>query len=234
VGLVVEVEGCPVGCRAGGAGHVGHLPGEGVPDLPDRGCPAPCPVGARWCMMGHHEVIMPLPAAYARPVLAPLPDPAEGLDPAEVEVEGFGEALSPAELGALVVLARGGSVGEAALVARVHRNTVARWRRPGARLDLALAGLRAERVAAVRLSLSRAAAAVADELVALALDPAAPPAVRVRAACAVLDRAGLGPCAEPVAPVVEVEPLDPLKVLARLAEALRDVPDCPAEVGLVS
>jgi hypothetical protein len=205
VGFVVEVEGCPVGCRAGGAGHVWHLPGEGVPDLPDRGCPAPCPVGARWCMMGHHEVIMPLPAAYARPVLAPLPDPAEGLDPAEVEVEGFGEALSPAELGALVVLARGGSVGEAALVARVHRNTVARWRRPGARLDLALAGLRAERVAAVRLSLSRAAAAVADELVALALDPAAPPAVRVRAACAVLDRAGLGPCAEPVAPVVEVE-----------------------------
>ena len=178
---------------------------------------------------------MPLPA---RPLLVPVVAPP---DPAEVEVEGFGEDLSPAELAALVVLARGGSVGEAARVAGVHRNTVARWTRAGARLDLALAALRVERVAAVRLSLSRAAAAVADELVALALDPAAPPAVRVRAACAVLDRAGLGPCAEPVAPVVEVE-VEPtagelgarlLAILARVPAALVSVPDCPAEVDLV-
>jgi len=50
-----------------------------------------------------------------------------------------------------------------------------------------------------------------------------PPAVRVRAACAVLDRSGLRPCAEPVAPVVDpvVDPvvaeLELELVLARAA-----------------
>lgn len=180
--------------------------------------------------MGHPEVLaVPLPAC-----LRAVPLPADEPDRADLEIEGLGEDLSPAEVAALAVLARGGSAGEAARAAGVHRNTVARWTRPGGPLDLALAELRRERVAAVRLALSRSAAAVADELVGLALDPACPPAVRVRAACAVLDRSGLGPCAEPAAPVVEVEPLDPLRVLARLAAVLRDLPDAPAEVELVS
>ena len=175
---------------------------------------------------------MPLPARLRAVPMPPEDEP----DRAEIEVEGLGDDLSPAEVAALAVLARGGSAGEAARAAGVHRNTVARWTRPGGPLDLALAELRRERVAAVRLALSRSAAAVADELVGLALDTACPPAVRVRAACAVLDRSGLGPCAEPAAPVVEVEvePLDPLRVLARFAAVLRDLPDAPAEVELVS
>ncbi len=173
---------------------------------------------------------MPLPARLrAVPLPADEPDRAEG----EIEVEGLGEDLSPAEVAALVVLARGGPAGEAARAAGVHRNTIARWARAGAPLDLALAELRRERVAAARRVLVAAAGAVAGELVGLALDPACPPAVRVRAACAVLDRSGLGPCGEPAAPVVEVEPTagelcDGLgELVARVAAVLRTVPDCP-------
>lgn len=186
-----------------------------MPDLPDGGAWQ----GARRCAVGHDgasdEVLaVPLPAC-----LRAVPLPADEHDRvAEVEVEGIAD-LSPAEVAALVVLARGGPSGEAARAAGVHRNTVARWVRPGAPLDLALAELRRERVAAARRVLVAAAGAVAGELVGLALDPACPPAVRVRAACAVLDRAGLGPCAEPVAPVVDpvVAELELELVLARAA-----------------
>jgi hypothetical protein len=187
--------------------------------------------GARWG--ASDEVLVPLPA---RPLLVPMLAPP---DPAEVEVEGLGEDLSPAEIAALVVLARGGAVGEASAAAGVHRNTVARWARPGAPLALALDELRRERLAAVRLRLVAAAGAAADVLADLALDPAAPPAVRLRAACAVLDRVGLGPAAVELPPPVEVEveaTADEvgarlLAILARVPAALASVPDLRDDEG---
>jgi hypothetical protein len=155
------------------------------------------PDGARWGIAD--EVLVPRPA---RPLLGPVEPPP---DPAALELAGLGADLSPAEVSALVVLARGGTVGEAARAAGVHRNTVARWARPGEALALALDELRRERLAAARLRLVAAAGAAADVLADLALDPAAPPAVRLRAACALLDRVGLGPAVEPPPPAV-VEP----------------------------
>ena len=138
------------------------------------------------------------------------------------------------ELRAFEVLAEGGTVAEAARAAGVHRNTAARWAAPGARVGRELALLRAEQVAGARARLVALSGLALDVLCEVMSDPEASAAARVRAAVAVLDRAGLGPCAEPVAPPEpERTPGDVAArlaaVLARCADVLRDVPDATDE-----
>jgi hypothetical protein len=133
------------------------------------------------------------------------------------------------ELRAFEVLAAGGTVAEAAARAGVHRNTAARWAAPGGRVGRELDLLRAEQVATARARFVALSGLAVDVLADVMNDPEASAAARVRAAVAVLDRAGLGPCAEPAAPEPAPEPPDPLRVLARLAAVLRYLPDCPED-----
>jgi hypothetical protein len=169
------------------------------------------------------EVLLPLPDGYTVPPPPAPPAPA-GLLPLP-------------ELRAFEVLAAGGTVAEAAARAGVHRNTVARWTREGAPLAAALAELRRERLAAARARLVAAAGGAVEVLAELAADPCAPPAVRVRAACALLDRAGLGPRPEPEPPPdpePDPDPCDGARVLAlldrlpALLAALPSLPEPPA------
>jgi hypothetical protein len=154
---------------------------------------------------------------------------------AELDLSARADDLPPGALPALAVLAEGGTVGAAAAAAGVHRNTVARWTREGAPLAAALADLRRERLAAARARLVAAAGSAVEVLAELAADPCAPPAVRVRAACAILDRAGLGPRPEPEPPPEpEPDPFDGARVLAlldrlpALLAALPALPEPPA------
>ena len=138
---------------------------------------------------------MPLPDCYTVPPPPAPPAPA-GLLPLP-------------ELRVFETLAEGGTVAEAARAAGVHRNTAARWAAPGARVGRELALLRVEQAGAARARLVALAGLAVDVLADVMTDPEASAAARVRAAVAVLDRAGLGPCAEPVAPPevdAEVEP----------------------------
>lgn len=166
---------------------------------------------------------MPLPEAltYAPPPPAPPPPSPVGL-------------LSVAELRAFEVLAEGGTVAEAAAAAGVHRNTAARWAAPGGRVGRELLLLRAEQAGAARTRLVALSGLAVEVLRDVMADPEASAAARVRAAVAVLDRAGLGPCPEPVAP--PAPDLTPAAlnarlaaILARVGAALADVPDCPED-----
>ena len=185
---------------------------------PANGCP--------WCGSVHSgalEVLLPLPDAltYAPPPPAPPPPSPVGLLPLP-------------ELRAFEVLAEGGTVAAAAAAAGVHRNTAARWAAPGGRVGRELLLLRAEQAGAARARLVALSGLAVEVLRDVMTDPASSAAARVRAACAVLDRAGLGPCSEPVAPP-EPEPTPGdvtarlAAVLARCAAVLRAVPDATDE-----
>jgi len=160
---------------------------------------------------------LPLPEAltYAPPPPAPPPPAPVGLLPLP-------------ELRAFEVLAEGGTVAEAAAAAGVHRNTAARWAAPGGRVGRELLLLRAEQAAGARARLVALSGLAVEVLAEVMADPEASAAARVRAAVAVLDRAGLGPCSEPLAPP-EPTPGDVAArlaaVLARCADVLRAVPD---------
>lgn len=136
------------------------------------------------------------------------------------------------ELRVFEVLAEGGTVAAAAAAAGVHRNTVARWAAPGGRVGRELALLRAEQVAGARARLVALSGLAVDVLADVMTDPEASAAARVRAAVAVLDRAGLGPTgpeAPPPPPEAELTPAEVgarlAAVLTRCAAALRDCPD---------
>jgi len=166
------------------------------------------------------EVLLPLPDCYTVPAPPAPPAPA-GLLPLP-------------ELRVFETLAEGGTVAEAAAAAGVHRNTAARWAAPGGRVGRELLLLRAEQAGAARARLVALSGLAVEVLRDVMADPEASAAARVRAAVAVLDRAGLGPCSEPVAPP-EPEPTPGdvaarlAAVLTRCAAALADVPDCPED-----
>lgn len=163
---------------------------------------------------------MPLPDCFTVP---PPPPPAPP-SPAGL--------LPLAELRVFETLAEGGTVADAAARAGVHRNTAARWAAPGARVGRELAALRAEQVAGARARLAALSGLALDVLCEVMNDPEASAAARVRAAVAVLDRAGLGPTgpeAPPPPPEAELTPAEVgarlAAVLTRCADALRDCPD---------
>jgi hypothetical protein len=163
------------------------------------------------------EVLLPLPDALTYAPRAPAPPSPVGLLPLP-------------ELRAFETLAEGGTVAEAAAAAGVHRNTAARWAAPGGRVGRELLLLRAEQAGAARARLVALSGLAVEVLRDVMTDPEASAAARVRAACAVLDRAGLGPCPEPVAPPEpELTPGDVTArlaaVLTRCAAVLRAVPD---------
>jgi hypothetical protein len=163
------------------------------------------------------EVILPLPEALRYVSPAPPPAPV-GLLPLP-------------ELRAFEVLAEGGTVAEAAAAAGVHRNTAARWAAPEGRVGRELAALRAEQTARARARLAALSERAVEVLCDVMTDPEASATARVRAAVAVLDRAGLGAHPEPE-PAPELEPeleADPgdrlLSILARTRAALATLPD---------
>ena len=168
-------------------------------------------------------MLLPLPDCYTVPPPPAPPAPA-GL-------------LPLAELRVFEVLAEGGTVAEAAARAGVHRNTAARWAAPGTRVGRELALLRAEQVAGARARLVALSGLAVDVLADVMTDPEASAAARVRAAVAVLDRAGLGPTGPeappPPPPEAELTPAEVgarlAAVLTRCADALRDCPDATDE-----
>jgi hypothetical protein len=165
---------------------------------------------------------LPLPDCYTPPA-PPVPPAPAGLLPLP-------------ELRVFETLAEGGTVAEAAARAGVHRNTAARWAAPCGRVGRELALLRAEQVAGARARLVGLSGLALDVLCEVMQDPEASAAARVRAAVAVLDRAGLGPTgaeAPPPPPEPELTPAEVgarlAAVLTRCADALRDCPDCPED-----
>lgn len=165
------------------------------------------------------EVLLPLPDGYTVPPPPAPPAPA-GLLPLP-------------ELRAFEVLAAGGTVAEAAARAGVHRNTAARWAAPDGRVGRELALLRAEQRAAARARLVALSERAVDVLADVMTDPEASAAARVRAAVAVLDRAGVGPTGPEAPPELEPDLTSGdaaarlASILARVSAALRDLPDCP-------
>jgi len=93
----------------------------------------------------------------------------------------------------------------------VHRSTCWRWlQQPEIRAELRRQ--REERIAAVREELAATALEATRYLRSLVQDDAQPPPIRLRAACAVLDRAGLGKVKKPVGEGIEAWPAEERRV----------------------
>ncbi len=124
------------------------------------------------------------------------------------------EKLSPQQAQVAVALAQGRSVTKAAAAAGVHRATVYNWNRASADFREAVKQARQEFVAALADQLRDLSSAALDTLTALLSSPETSPAVRLKAALAILERPGFPhpgwQLPEPVAPPREQEVLEGL------------------------
>jgi AcrR family transcriptional regulator len=96
--------------------------------------------------------------------------------------------LSPAQAQVIASLAQGRSVTAAALEAGIHRTTVHHWFRHEPAFELAVQHATAEYAATLNDGMRDLAALALETLHNLLADPETPPAVRLKAALAVLER----------------------------------------------
>ncbi|MBK7398988.1 MAG: helix-turn-helix domain-containing protein [Myxococcales bacterium] len=128
---------------------------------------------------------------------------------------------------ALLLLAEGASPAEVTAATGVHRATLWRWRNEDVDFSSRLAELRAQHLEAHRADLSAAVGRALARIVALVDDPLAPPAVQLRAAECILDRAGIGASSASEVPIV---PLD----ADGERELVRSILDDPRTAALVA
>jgi AcrR family transcriptional regulator len=98
--------------------------------------------------------------------------------------------LTPAQITALAALAGGGNVSVAADAAGVHRASIYRWLDDDAEFLAELNRLKAEQRAALAAQVGELTAQALEVVRGVLTDPAVPAAVRLKAAMAVLERAG--------------------------------------------
>ena len=111
----------------------------------------------------------------------------------------------------VTLLLEGHTLTQAAEELGVHRSTCWRWlQRPEVRTELRRQ--REERMAAVREELAATALEATRYLRSLVQDDEQSPSVRLRAACAVLDRAGVGKAKKPAREGLEVWPAEEKRV----------------------
>lgn len=115
-------------------------------------------------------------------------------------------AVETAKATALRLLADGIAVSKVAETTGVSRVTLWRWQRNDPHFAAALAAARQGELDEHRYTLEQSVSAAVARLTALLDDPMAPPAVQLRAAEAILDRAGLVAGAQD-APTVATGPL---------------------------
>jgi hypothetical protein len=96
--------------------------------------------------------------------------------------------LSPAQAQVVTALAQGRSVTAAALEAGIHRSTIHHWYRHEPAFETAVEQARAEYAATLNDSMRDLAARALETLRNLLEDPQTPPAIRLKAALAVLQR----------------------------------------------
>lgn len=107
--------------------------------------------------------------------------------------ESTDPSLAPAQEQVLALLSAGNTIAAAAAAAGVHRNTIAYWRSSSPAFRQALYNAIYEKSLLWREHAEQLVAAAADSLRTILADSAAPAAVRVKAALAILDRASTPP-----------------------------------------
>jgi hypothetical protein len=96
--------------------------------------------------------------------------------------------LSPAQAQVIAVLVQGRSVTAAALEAGIHRSTIHNWLRHEPAFKTAMQNAHTEYTAALNDSMRDLAALALETLRTLLDDPQTPPAIRLKAALAILQR----------------------------------------------
>jgi hypothetical protein len=96
--------------------------------------------------------------------------------------------LTPIQAQVVAALAKGQTITAAAREAGIHRTTIHHWHRTEPAFKTAVEGAQSEYVAALNDEMRELSASALSTLRSLLADPAAPPAIRLRAALAVLQR----------------------------------------------
>ena len=129
-------------------------------------------------------------------------------------------ALAPIQEAAIVLIAAGNSINDVAKQCRIHRNIIGYWRRTNPAFSHALADAQYDRTLYFRDEAEEHATLAIAVIADLLSNPKIPPAVRLRAALAMLKHATTAPGAPPPSPAEPV--VQPAKT-----ESMHNSAQCP-------